>query len=120
MNRRGFTLIEVLVSLVLLGIVGAMLMELFSMNLNSSKKTSDYTDAIILASSLMDEALSMKDPEDSEISGEWKGYIYHREVHRVEIDSDDVKKYEILVRIEWSDSKRYELRSYKIVREDEE
>ncbi len=120
MNKKGFTLIEVMVSLILLGIVGAILMELFSMNLNSSKKISDYTEAILLASSLMEEALSMKDPQDLETSGEWKGYTYYREVHGVEIDSDKVKKYEILVRISWSDSKRYELRSYKIVREDVE
>lgn len=120
MNKRGFTLIEVMVSLILLGLVGAMLMELFSINLNSSKKTSEYTDVLLLASSLMDEALSMKDPVDASTSGEWKGYRFHREVHGIEVDSENIKKYEIVVTIDWSGSKRYELRSHKIVRRDEE
>lgn len=57
-KTEGFTLIEVMVALAIFVIIGSILMGLFSQTLKSSKKTTDYTQAILLASSEMEKAIS--------------------------------------------------------------
>lgn len=54
---RGFTLLEVLVSLVLLSVALAAIFELFSANLKGIAKSDDISHAVILAESKMREIL---------------------------------------------------------------
>ncbi len=55
-RSEGFSLLEVIIALAILGIALVSLVELFSVSLRSTKKSSDYTTALIYARSLMDEA----------------------------------------------------------------
>ena len=64
---RGFSLIEVVVALAILGVGVLSLIQLFSGSLRTTKKSEDYSKALIYARSLMEEAYSM--PDLTEVPG---------------------------------------------------
>ncbi len=111
-DHKGFTLIEVLVAVALLGLVIATLMELFSANLRSSRKTSEYTQAIILAQSEMEKLYSnnIEPGSEKESSGR---YTVIRDIKPLEEISEQLKTYEIRITVLW-DNNRYELMSFKL------
>ncbi len=114
---KGFTLIEVMVALVLLAITVAALMELFSSNLRTSKKASDYTEAIIIGTSEMEKALSGKiEPGTERI--ELKDYTVTREIRLLDT-IEGIRIYEISVFVTWDNNNRYEIKSLRTVRKDE-
>lgn len=57
MNRKGFTLIEVLVATSILGIAVAVILQLFSANLRALSFSGDYVSASIKAEARMKEIL---------------------------------------------------------------
>ena len=57
MNRKGFTLIEVLVATSILGIAVAVILQLFSANLKALSFSGDYVSASIKAEARMKEIL---------------------------------------------------------------
>jgi prepilin-type N-terminal cleavage/methylation domain-containing protein len=82
----GFSLIEVIVALAILGIALVSLVELFSVSLRSTKKSADYTTALIYARSIMEEAYAAPSPED--MGGTFdlgEGYSGERAVREVEL-----------------------------------
>lgn len=103
---------EVLVAVALLGLVVATLMELFSSNLKSSRKTTDYTQAIILAQAEMEKAYSSNSEPGSEKES-FDRYTVIREIKLLEELSEQLKTYEIRITVLW-DNNRYELRSFKL------
>lgn len=52
-RARGFTLVEILVALVVLGVVGGALLELFQGGLRNVAASDDYTRAALLARSML-------------------------------------------------------------------
>ncbi|PKL51776.1 MAG: hypothetical protein CVV37_04705 [Nitrospira bacterium HGW-Nitrospira-1] len=54
-SRVGFTLIEVMVATVIMGIIIVVIMQLFSGGLRSSEFSRDYTNAVIYAKNKMEE-----------------------------------------------------------------
>jgi general secretion pathway protein I len=56
-NIRGFTLLEVLVALVLMGVTVTIIMQLFSANLRSLAASEEYTAAVVRAETKMREVL---------------------------------------------------------------
>lgn len=117
-TSKGFTLIEVMVALVLLVLTMATLMELFSINLRSSKKVSDYTEAIILAKSEIEKSL-YGDLEVSTEIEELGPYTITREIKLIEDETDISKTYEIAVRISWANNS-FELKTIRTVGETEQ
>lgn len=117
-TSKGFTLIEVMVALVLLVLTMATLMELFSINLRSSKKVSDYTEAIILAKSEIEKSL-YGDLEVSTEIEELGPYTITREIKLIEDETDISKTYEITVRISWANNS-FELKTIRTVGETEQ
>lgn len=65
---RGFTLLEVLVSLVLMSIALVAIFELFSANSRGLSKSDDYSNAVIMAESRMREILA----DDKLAEGAWE------------------------------------------------
>ena len=57
MNRKGFTLLEVLVAISILGIAVAVILQLFSANLRALSLSGDYVSASIRAEARMKELL---------------------------------------------------------------
>lgn len=114
---EGFTLIEVMVALALLVIVGTVLMGLFSQTLRNSRKTTDYTQAILLAGSEMEKAISQAVEPGTETDS-FEKYEISREIRALKGLSGEMKLYEVIVKVSWGSS-HYELRTIKLQGEKE-
>lgn len=112
---EGFTLIEVMVALALLVIVGTVLMGLFSQTLRNSRKTTDYTQAILLAGSEMEKAISQAVGTETD---SFEKYEISREIRALKGLSGEMKLYEVIVKVSWGRS-HYELRTIKLQGEKE-
>ncbi|MCX7793631.1 MAG: hypothetical protein N2257_04405 [Thermodesulfovibrionales bacterium] len=106
-----------MVALALLAVVGATLMELFSQNLKSSRKTADYTAAMILAGSETEKALSGTVEPGSEKEF-FDKYTLTREIRIIDEISEQLKLYEVLIRVSWNNN-HYEIRTIKLYGEKE-
>ena len=118
---KGFSLLEVMVALAILGMALVAIFQLFSLNLRSTKKAEDYTKAIFYARSMMDEAFIYVDPSGESKSEEYEGrYAVKRDVS-VKSESDDgkVKLYEIIVTATWPQSGIFSIKELRAVYESE-
>lgn len=116
-RSRGFSLLEVMVALAILGIAVVAIFQLFSINLRSTQKAEDYTKAIFYARSMMDEAYSFVDPSDVSASEEYEEkYTVKRDVSlKSESDDGKVKVYEIAVSVTWPPSGNFSLKELRTV-----
>jgi prepilin-type N-terminal cleavage/methylation domain-containing protein len=106
----GFTLIEVMVALTLLAITVAFLMELFQSNLRASKRSEDYTQAIIIGTSEIEKALSTK-LESGDATENIDIYKIERKI-QLRSETEGFRVYEITVKVLW-DNNLYEISSIK-------
>ncbi len=98
-NKEGFTLIEVIVAMAILGISLVMVMQLFSMGLKSAKASCDYTIAVVHAKDKLEE-LSQTLVNDS---GEFEdGFQWETTVEDYkELEENIYKLKKIIVKITW-------------------
>ena len=121
-RSKGFSLLEVMVALAIIGIALVAIFQLYSLNLRTTKKAEDYTKAIFYARSMMDEAFIFVDPSGESTSKDYEDrYAVKRDVS-VKSESDDgkVKVYEIAVTVTWPPSGSFgmkELRSVYVSKE---
>jgi prepilin-type N-terminal cleavage/methylation domain-containing protein len=122
-GNDGFTLVEILIALVLLGISIAVLAQLFSTNLRNIGKSQNYLPAVVLAEARMSEFLAKDVLDEKNVSYQSDdGYL--TEVSVVETMKDKfhhlpVKLMEIGLTVRWhTDQKEkiFMLQSYKIVK----
>lgn len=82
-GERGFTLLEVLVALALLGIALVVIFQLFSANLHAVASSEDYVAAVSKAESLMREVLALEEFEEEAWSDRTEdGYQYEVAVEK--------------------------------------
>lgn len=92
-SENGFSLLEVIVALAIMGIGFVLIMELFSGSLRSGGISKDYTEAIIYARGKMDEILI--EPKEGADRGEFKeGYRWESEVEILETQDPGLKTQE--------------------------
>jgi prepilin-type N-terminal cleavage/methylation domain-containing protein len=118
-SQRGFTLMEVLIatSVAAIGIVAAL--ELFSGSTRLAGASTDQTQALVIARSVMDQVLWRVDIDDGTESGKVDDYHWTREVVTMEPslgrgDTDDLGKKEresddfelkgVLVVVSWTNA----------------
>ena len=90
-SSKGFTVLEVIVALAIMGIGLVVVMELFSGALRSGRLSKDYTEAFIYARGKMDEVLI--DPEEGSDAGEFKNlFRWESEVTRIETKDSALKQ----------------------------
>jgi len=119
-SGRGFTLVEVLVAVSILGAGVALVMGLFAGGLNLASTSREYLKATLLAQELMVERLSAFELDEGEETGnegryEWEVKVerYYREEEGI-VDEENVplRLYEVAVNVTWPGRlgrKKYEL-----------
>ena len=110
-NRKGFTLMEVLVSLAILGIGLSIILELFSGGLRSAKISEEYTKATWYGKMKMEEMLTTKDLFEGAAEGSFDSeFFWTSEVKKANPSlSQDifaeselpVDLYQIIVKVTW-------------------
>ena len=116
-RSRGFSLLEVMVALAILGIALVSIFQLFSLNLRSTLKAEDYSKAIFYARSMLDEAYSFVDPADASDIKEYENrYQVTRKVSlKSESEDGDIKLYEITVNVAWPPSGNFRISGLRTV-----
>ncbi len=108
-HRRGFTLLEVMVALAILGMGLVLVMQLFAGGLRSVKVSEEYTMALLYARQKMEEAVFYENQEGGAGSGVIEGpdYTWETEVlpHPLSDEEDDryanVQAHVLKVRVKW-------------------
>ena len=115
-NNKGFTLLEVIIAIAIMGISIVLIMQLFSGGLRLGKTSGDYTAAVIHAREKMEEMLIK--PEA--ITGEFdKNYKWQAEVSPYSTaENKDSKLLRISVKVSWQENKTLELVTLKAAPEE--
>ena len=113
----GFTLIEVVVSIAILGICIAMVMQLFASGLRAARSSCDYTRAVVHAKDKMEELSITLDNDSGEFED---GFSWESEIQDYkELEEVSHKLMKLKVKIIWPDvfkkRKSMELVSLKMV-----
>ena len=120
---KGFTLMETLVALAVLGITLAVIMELFSGGLRSGRLSDDYTRAAVFGREKMEDILSSKYLDEGSSQGELKeGFRWKASISRLEPPEEEAEKtpfhiYRVKVSILWGDQgreKSFDLETMKL------
>jgi general secretion pathway protein I len=128
MERSGFTLMETLVALSILGIALAVILELFSGGLRSARLSDDYTRAAMYGKQKMEEILSSGLLEEGTREGDlgdtftWKTSIFRLEPPEEEAGKTPFSIYRVEVRILWGadgGKKSFDLSTMKITEKPE-
>jgi prepilin-type N-terminal cleavage/methylation domain-containing protein len=112
-RAHGFTLLEVMiaVSIAAIGIVS--LLELFGGSMRLARISAEQTRAVVLASSLMDQALWRAELPERDFEGDEGDFRWHMTIEAVdpqlgateeeplEEQSEDYELYEVAVWVEW-------------------
>ncbi len=109
-GKKGFTLIEILVSIVILGICLTSIMQLFSDGLRSAVMGKEHTRAVFHARSKMEEILLSTEFMDEETQGTFDdGYRWQVKIRYIEPDEGERKTihlFHITVSILWGENLR--------------
>jgi general secretion pathway protein I len=111
-NSKGFTLIEIMVAMAVLGVCLVTIMQLFSGGLRSSKVSNDYTRAAIRAKEKMEEILLNNEFSEGSFSGDFAdGFRWRVDVAQFKIVEEGmptvpVDLFEIRVGVLWNDGNR--------------
>ncbi len=130
-SLAGFTLIEVMVTLAILGIALTVIIELFSAGLRLARKSEDYSRAVFYGRQLIEELCLQDEISEKEEAGEFEGgytWKYQMKPVSVLIDEDDdrdfsVKVYTVKVVVSWPSGgieKNIDFETLKTVIETEE
>jgi general secretion pathway protein I len=123
--QRGFTLIEVLVAVSIMGIAIAVILQLFSANLRNISDSGDYVEAATRAEVKMREILdnnSLLEKSYSEITND--GYrmdVAVAETLKERTENLQVRLFEVALTVHWTKGtkeKSMTLRSMKVVRKE--
>lgn len=99
---EGFTLIEVIVSMAILGISLVLIMQLFSAGLKSAKASCDYTIAIVHAKDKMEELSTTLDNDSGTFED---GFKWETEVQDYrQTEESEYKLQKLVVKIVWPEA----------------
>lgn len=102
-GEYGFTLLEVIIALAILGIGFALAMELLASGVRSVRASEDYTQAVLLARQKMAEIAATRSLDRSADAGEFGGgFHWVSEVQPLPQEEDlPAQLYQVRVRIAW-------------------
>lgn len=102
-SSSGFTLLEVIIALAIMGIGFALAMELLATGLRSAKASEDYTLAVLLARQKMAETLATSFLTGSAEQGQFDGGLnWATEIQPFSQDQElPAQLYQVRVRVAW-------------------
>ncbi|MBI2883505.1 MAG: prepilin-type N-terminal cleavage/methylation domain-containing protein [Candidatus Methylomirabilis oxyfera] len=102
-SSRGFTLLEVIIALAILGMGFALAMELLAAGVRSAKASEDYTQAVLLARQKMAEVAVTQNLTDLVDAGEFGGgFRWVSEIQSLEQPEElPGRLFSIRVRVTW-------------------
>lgn len=102
-TEAGFTLLEVIVALAILGVGFALAMELLAAGVRSAKASEDYTQAVLLARQKMAEVAVTQNLMGSADTGEFGGgFRWASEVQPLEQEEElPGRLYSVRIRVSW-------------------
>ncbi len=102
----GFTLLEVIIALAILGMAFALSMELLANGVRSAKASEDYTQAVLLARQKLAEIAATPNLEKSADGGEFGGgFSWSSEVQPLPQEQEEglpARLYQVRVRVAWT------------------
>jgi general secretion pathway protein I len=115
-GKRGFTLVEIVVAMAVLGISLVLVIELFAGGLRLGRASEEYTQAGHLARQKVEEIFLNRGIEEGTEEGEFEGTTYRWEVEVKKVDllpaametdyRPPMELYQIRVRIIWNSGSR--------------
>ncbi len=101
--ERGFTLLEVIVALAILGVAFTLAMEVLATGVRSAKASGDYTQAVLLARQKMAEIAATRNLEALADGGEYgAGFRWASEIQPLPQEEDlPAQLYQVRVRVTW-------------------
>ena len=128
-TTTGFTLIEVVIALAILGIGLTVILELFSGGLRLARTSEEYTKAVNFARMKMEEVTSQQKIEEGSDEGKcdddafhWQVEIKKTDLLLIEKDSDfkpPIELFQVVVDILWqsgSKERSTRIESYKVIK----
>lgn len=106
-HASGFTLVEVIVSIVIIGISFVLVMQQFSGGLQASRRSCDYTRAVVYAKNKMEEILRnpVQDSGELENGFKWESEISPYEIAKSgELEETTFDLLRIKIRVFWDDA----------------
>jgi general secretion pathway protein I len=102
-GKRGFTLLEVMVALAILGVGFALAMELLAAGVRSAKTSEEYTQAVLLARQKIAEMAVTPSLRESAEQGDFGGgFRWSSEVQPLPQEEDlPARLYQMRVRVTW-------------------
>ena len=100
---QGFTLLEVVVAIALMGAVLVVALELLAAGLRSAKSAGDYTQAVLMARLKLDE-LALQEPQPMSADGSvGEAYRWTAEVspEEQEVEGAAVRLFRMRVKVSW-------------------
>jgi general secretion pathway protein I len=128
-SNRGFTLLEILVAISILGISLVIILQLFSGGLKSSRLSDEYTRGIFHAREKMDEILLAGELTEGIINGEfgdgfkWKAEALHLDMEEAKDIKMPFRAFNIRVDVMWDaggQEKRFTISAMKLVKQDKD
>jgi general secretion pathway protein I len=107
-SQRGFTLLEVIIALAILGVAFALAMELLANGVRSAKASEEYTQAVLLARQKIAEMAITPSLEGSAEQGDFGGgFHWSSEVQPLPQEEDlPARLYQVRVRVTWPGRRR--------------
>lgn len=99
----GFSLIEVIVSISLLSIALAVVIQVYSMNMKNARKADLYTQAVIHARTVMDETLVSDEIDETNQTEDIGGqFEVTKSITSIQGEEEDLAvTYDIIVNVSW-------------------
>ncbi|BDU21031.1 type II secretion system protein [Dyella sp. GSA-30] len=116
-RHRGFSLLEVIAAILILGIAFGALLRVGASSLNLTARSTEYTQAALWASSLLDKLYIVDFPRPGQSEGKFNDrFRWHLNVIPTQDEDEQVRIYQIALDVSWGDKPRVYTEHFETLR----